>query len=272
MQSFVQRLYESSLHKSDRVTVELKLSHLVSDIKRADQDFHILAHDRDVIICKHVVVAIPPRLAARNMAFEPALSSTLRSAMLAQNTWMGATAKIAFIFDKPWWKSNINSARLGRDSVIFQMMQSTVPASETKAATHVLVAFAQPPASAKVPFAVVKDASQAEADVRDWLSSATRDVLSLSSSSTPPSQIAYHTWRQDRSCFCTDGQNPAAHMSYFQHPHVGDFVLRQAVTFGNSALLFCASETDDESPGMLDGAVRSGQRAAKTLLHIIGKA
>ena len=49
-----------------------------------------------------VLLAMPTRLAATSIEWQPALPGALASAMRLQNTWMGGMGKVAFVYDKPW--------------------------------------------------------------------------------------------------------------------------------------------------------------------------
>ncbi len=55
--------------------------------------------------CSQVVLAMPPRIVAETIAFDPPLPAPLRSAMLAVPTWMAAHAKAVAVYDTPWWRT-----------------------------------------------------------------------------------------------------------------------------------------------------------------------
>jgi hypothetical protein len=352
-----------------RIRIDVQLATTVTSVRRpAHGAIQLTASmvgaeaPRAVVECEHVVIAVPPRLAARSIEFQPPLPPQLRAAMVAQNTWMAATAKIAFRFDRAWWRragngssggiqqqlaTNINRARFGRTSSVFQLMDACVPASSDDS-VHALVAFAMPPAVdsmqashgiisghaqlSRLMRAALKSASAGSAQdgadddssasaglplpppaVCEWLSAAARDVLGLAASTygealpvtdnaaaagcasaftLAPAQllsIEYHSWRHDPLCFNTDGRRAAPHDAYFQHPDDGGDILRRPIAFLDeqtpsaagqpiaidavprsprcAIMLLAASETDDRAPGVIEGAVRSGHRAARELLR-----
>lgn len=52
---------------------------------------------------RHVVLALPPRLAAE-LKYTPALSADFFQALRAAPTWMASAAKAAFAFERPFWR------------------------------------------------------------------------------------------------------------------------------------------------------------------------
>ena len=59
-----------------------------------------------VIAARSVVLALPPRLAAEQIVFEPVLDAPLRQAMQDQPTWMAAQAKAFVRCDRAHWRSD----------------------------------------------------------------------------------------------------------------------------------------------------------------------
>lgn len=53
---------------------------------------------------EHVLMAMPPRLAASSIAFTPALPPTLAQAWEATPTWMAPHAKYFALYDAPFWR------------------------------------------------------------------------------------------------------------------------------------------------------------------------
>ncbi|PXW94404.1 monoamine oxidase [Sphaerotilus hippei] len=56
------------------------------------------------LTARRVVLALPPRLAAASLAFEPALPEPLDAALRATPTWMATAAKAAVRCDRPAWR------------------------------------------------------------------------------------------------------------------------------------------------------------------------
>lgn len=54
---------------------------------------------------QHVLLALPPRLAASNIKFEPALPQDLVAAWQETATWMAPHAKYVAVYDSPFWRN-----------------------------------------------------------------------------------------------------------------------------------------------------------------------
>lgn len=66
----------------------------------------IAVHFGDKIVsAKHVVLALPPRIAVSNVQFSPSLSSCEISRLQEISTWMAGQAKILAVYDKPYWRN-----------------------------------------------------------------------------------------------------------------------------------------------------------------------
>ncbi|WP_454720218.1 MULTISPECIES: flavin monoamine oxidase family protein [Cupriavidus] len=54
---------------------------------------------------RHVVLALPPRLAHERIAFEPPLPAALAGMLAATPTWMAAQAKVVTTYARPFWRA-----------------------------------------------------------------------------------------------------------------------------------------------------------------------
>ena len=55
---------------------------------------------------QHVLLALPPRLAVRNIIFEPALPQDLVLEWQETDTWMAPHAKYVAVYDSPFWRDS----------------------------------------------------------------------------------------------------------------------------------------------------------------------
>ena len=55
---------------------------------------------------RKLILALPPRLAAFTILFDPELSQGLTQAMLKIGTWMAGQAKFCALYRKPFWRQN----------------------------------------------------------------------------------------------------------------------------------------------------------------------
>ncbi|KAI8847866.1 hypothetical protein BC829DRAFT_395298, partial [Chytridium lagenaria] len=110
----------------------------------------------------HAVLALPPRLLAGTVTLlreqpttgnvDPLLGESRLAAMRSQNIWMASTAKVAFEYEGPWWRSQlqrpVDHLRLRSHHVMQMMDASTADIAKdpsSKDGTSCLVAFAIPP-------------------------------------------------------------------------------------------------------------------------------
>jgi monoamine oxidase len=53
---------------------------------------------------QHVVVTLPPRLAAQTIEYSPTLPPGVAHAMQSTQTWMGQAMKVLLIYERPFWR------------------------------------------------------------------------------------------------------------------------------------------------------------------------
>lgn len=63
-----------------------------------------VATTQGVVVAKHVVLALPPALAAAAIDFDPPLPDSLASIALATPVWMGSTAKVVVRYGEAFWR------------------------------------------------------------------------------------------------------------------------------------------------------------------------
>lgn len=88
----------------------IRLDHPVCEIQRLDNGCLVKVGLIDQPpICKfaavNVILALPPRLAARSILFTPDLSHDLSQAMLRASTWMAGHGKFFALYDQAPWRS-----------------------------------------------------------------------------------------------------------------------------------------------------------------------
>ncbi|VVS94822.1 flavin monoamine oxidase family protein [Desulfoluna spongiiphila] len=88
----------------------VRLKHPVCDIERRDDGVLVSVGVLDEppvcrIKASRVILAMPPRLAARSILFTPDLPTNLTQAMLRANTWMAGHAKFFALYDEAAWRT-----------------------------------------------------------------------------------------------------------------------------------------------------------------------
>ncbi|MCP4118920.1 MAG: NAD(P)-binding protein [Desulfobacteraceae bacterium] len=87
----------------------IRLNHPVCEIQRLDTGVRVIVGRLDQeptcrLKASRVILALPPRLAARSILFTPDLSCNLTQAMLRASTWMAGQAKFFALYDKAEWR------------------------------------------------------------------------------------------------------------------------------------------------------------------------
>lgn len=93
-------LIHSLLQKLD--ATEILLNQSVKQIKINKNAVQV--HTEKVFEGSAVVLAIPPKLWAKNIVFEPHLSTDLVSIALHTQTWMEDSIKVALTYNQPFWE------------------------------------------------------------------------------------------------------------------------------------------------------------------------
>lgn len=204
-----------------------------------------------VDVTQATLIAVPPRLAATAIAYEPALDRACMSELLAQPIWMGATGKVALTYDTPWWRAlpghyDIHAMRVPGPGPVVQLMDASTHEDQA----FVLVAFVAP-----------------ERGTGNWREAAVAQIARLvqtllnaenNPSSALPAPRAIHAklWATDTNIFCPAPRG----LSDFGHPEPLD---PSAAVHYDGRLHFCASEMASVAPGYIEGAVHAGSLAAR---------
>lgn len=206
----------------------------------------LLLADGERIAGRAVVVALPPRLVAR-LAFAPALPDGLRRVLLSHPTWMAPHAKAIAIYDRPFWRE----AGLAGTSV-----SRRGPLAETvdlgAGEVHALAGFVGWPAAHR---------ASAQAD----LDAALREQLArlFGPAASMPDELLVEDWSASPFTAAPEDLAGAA-----GHPEPGHPDL--ALPWHGGRLVFAGAETAAVSPGLVEGALAAGERAAATLARLLG--
>ncbi len=231
--------------------VDLHTAHvLIAVIEHGD---HVELHFRcnegvQKISARQVVLAVPPRVLAEHVRFEPPLDEAVRQSMSETYTWMADQAKVVVTYPEPFWRT----AGLAGNAFVEHgqaVLYETFDACNAEADHAALGGFmALTPAlrtsyQLGMPLLISSQLVQLfgmEADdgtqhVQDW---ATEVYTSSSLDQTPPAR----------------------------HPAYNDPALRDS--FWKDKLYFCGSETAARAAGYMEGALEAAER---TLHMLTGK-
>jgi len=217
-----------------------------------DRGSHVELHGlRDGVACRidarRVVLALPPRLAAATLRFEPALPAALCDAMADTPTWMASAAKAAVACARAGWRGSAGAgnAWVTHPQAVLAEVWDAGPADA--AAGAALAGF------------VALGAAQRPAFRRGLPMLVDSQLAMLFGEAAAPAAgaaVQLMDWA-DEPFTCTDADRhddarPGAHPAY------GDARLQQALWQGR--LWLGGSETASQGGGYLEGALASAAR------------
>ncbi|MEO1165412.1 MAG: NAD(P)/FAD-dependent oxidoreductase [Chloroflexota bacterium] len=85
----------------------LYLGHAVKAITQTDDRLKVTVNDGEIggiWSAKHVVMTLPPHLAATKIDYQPTLPQAVQSAMIHTPTWMGRAMKVGLVYKSPFWR------------------------------------------------------------------------------------------------------------------------------------------------------------------------
>ena len=102
MSALTQALHAASQSATTPVTVHLEAA--VHTLTRQPSGVHIEGLDLSGT-ARRVIVAAPPRVVARDIAFAPPLALEMQAALADTVTWMGHAMKCVVTYDTPFWRN-----------------------------------------------------------------------------------------------------------------------------------------------------------------------
>ncbi len=202
----------------------------------------VVTGDALEVTARRAVVSVPPALAL-DIAFDPPLGADRQS--LYRNAIGGQAIKSLAVYDDPFWRADGLSGQTAEPGSLVEL---TIDAGPLSGGAGILAAFAFGP--------VAERAAALDADVRH------KSVLdSLAArfgprAAKPAAFVETSWWREEWSRGCS-----MAHFTPGTLTHWGA-LLREP--FGR--VHWAGTETATISHGAIDGAVRSGERAAAEIL------
>jgi len=258
MSALTRGLYAASHAAPTPVTIQLDAAVRALTV----QDDHVVLNG-DGVHCTaaRVIVAAPPRVVARDIAFTPPLADTVVDTLRGTVTWMGHAMKCVATYDRPFWRDVGRSGyAVSWGGPLQEIHDACMPPHDGRPAGYALMGFVAPRTSAAAR--AFRDAS-AEARRATVLAQLARlfgpDALSATG-------YAEHDWTRDAwTCGPNDDVPPTAHPEYDDTLFNG----ARADDPWNGRLVWAGAETSAVSGGYLDGAVASGWRAATAILRAL---
>ncbi|MDD2605531.1 MAG: FAD-dependent oxidoreductase [Desulfobacterales bacterium] len=227
----------------------IRLNHPVCEVERRDDGVrvtvgHLDQEPRCRLKASRVILALPPRLAARSILFTPDLPYDLAQAMLRASTWMAGHAKFFALYDRADWR------RFGLSGQGFSLcgpLGEIHDASNETEQPYGLTGFLGIPALRR---------NDRDAIIRAMLGQLS---FMFGPAAGEPLKLYYQDWAREEFT-ATEYDMRSAH----NHP---EFLPPSGKTsFWDGAVYFAGTETADDLGGYLEGALSSAERAASAVI------
>jgi monoamine oxidase len=226
---------------ADDLGEAVRLGQPVRSIRQLD-DHVVVATDAGELTARRAVVAVPPALAL-DIAFDPALPDDRLA--LYRAAVAGPESKTLIVYDEPFWRADGFSGQTAEPGSVSEV---TIDASPAAGTPGVLASFT---------FGPVAEAADAlePSERRRRLLDALAGRLGPKAAA-PRELIETPWWHEDWTKGCSMAHFPPGILTRYGH------LLREP--FGR--VHWAGTETSTTSHGAMDGAIRSGERAAAEVM------
>lgn len=190
-------------------------------------------------IANKVILAMPPRLAAATILFEPELSHELTQAMLKIGTWMAGQAKFCALYEEPFWRQ---SGLSGEGFSEFGPLGEIHDGSNNSRGPYGLTGFVGIPAVQRNDQQLVTEAIPSQL------------AILYGKPAAQPVTFFYQDWARERFT-ATKYDHPPMYEHPLYHPPAGQ------TSFWNGTVHLAGTETADQHGGYLEGALSTAERA-----------
>jgi len=195
---------------------------------------------------QEVVLAVPPRLVARTIKFEPTLSKDYVASLLSVPTWMAGQAKFAAVYDQPFWRdSGLSGDALSQLGPLIEIHD----ASPKTGGPYALFGFVGMPATQRT------NAEQIKAAARNQL------VRMFGEQAANPIAMHLKDWASD-SLTSTDLDRDSLHLHAPSAMNLTNVPHHDVIWAGTET-----AQSSNHTNGYLEGAVEAGERAASVLVE-----
>ncbi len=237
--SLIEKLFE----KLDEEDIQFNSS--VKAIIKEGENLILSTHNDENHITDQVILAIPPKIWAHQISFDPSLPQALENTAKNTQTWMEDSIKAAVEFEYPIWREDNQAATIMSNFGPFIECYDHSNQQENKFA---LCGFLNP------------ELKTSKKDEREKL---VLQQLSGIFGERALNAISYHEylwWEDDYVKWPKD---------IFMQPHQnnGDPIFRES--YMDNHIIISGSESAATFPGYMDGAVEAGENAFKMVSHKI---
>ena len=222
----------------------IRLSCEVSTLELTDTGIVATCQTGKVIRAHNVVLALPPRIAAK-ISFTPALPTSTIDAMQGVATWMAGQAKAVAIYETPFWRdAGLSGDAMSRRGPMVEIHD----ASPQSGGPYALFGFIG------VPVAARQDKTALQSAIADQF------IRIFGDQAHNPASLQIMDWAFDPYTATTADHTPLS-----VHPHYG--LPRAMQNLWNGQLLLSGTETAEAFGGYLEGALEAAENAQHRLPH-----
>lgn len=233
----------------------IHLGHVLVGL-REEEDHVTLTFQADAttveVDARRVVLAVPPRLLAEHVGFQPDLDEATKEAMQGAETWMAAQAKVVIGYERPFWREAglSGNAFVTHEQAVIGEIFDACDAGFTKAALGGFLALSP-------------ELREAFRDGLPMLMGS--QMVQVFGPALDAGEQHYQDWASERfTCSALDRSSP-----HSEHVGVANPMLRRALW--DAKLYLGSSETAAQGAGYLEGAIVAAQRIARALGRTIGE-
>ena len=225
----------------------LLLEHEVSSVAFVDNGVEVIAvgptDSETRWSCGSLIVAVPPRLAWAGITFTPPLPDRVTVAMQATPTWMATAVKCVAEYETPFWReAGLSGLAFSRAGPLIEVHDACTPDGGTAALWGFL--------------SMAHEVRDLDVDARTQAVFAQLGRL-FGPMAADPVRYFERDWSNDPytndEVVWFDDEVPLGHPAF-------------AEPLFDGRLVWAGSETADVGGGHMEGAVRSGRRAASQVL------
>lgn len=242
MQALVERLGKTIPKEA------IRLNHPVCRIEKRTSGVHVHVGDLEAgprarFDARHVVLALPPRLAAATILFTPELSHRLTQAMLKTGTWMAGQAKFYAFYESPFWRrAGLSGQAFSERGPLGEIHDGSSPESHPCGLTGFV----------GIPAVQRKQKEQLTKAILHQI------ALLFGNPASRPAAFFYQDWARERFTATAYDQPPM-----YQHPQYRPPADKVAIW--DETVLFAGTETASEQGGYLEGALVTAERTLNRL-------
>ncbi|MCT8137851.1 FAD-dependent oxidoreductase [Anaerobacillus sp. CMMVII] len=200
---------------------------------------------KESIRARAVILALPPRIVARQIVFSPSLPSKLMTDLVDKPTWMAGHAKAVAIYDRPFWREEGLSGQAMSWRGPLQEIHDASPDTGCGA----LFGF----------FGLPVKMRQELGEERVLKLVVDQLTRFFGPSAEKPIALLYKDWSNDSNTATRDDARPNSNF-----PNYGPLTSAGA---WEKKVIFAGTETSSDHGGHLEGALRAAERAVSEVIE-----